>query len=97
VLLGLDCEMVKTTAGLELARVTIVDEGYNVVYEQLVVRSHSCRRSQRPSLASATIVIDVGCGRGCEQLPEHPVVDYVTQFSGVDATTLQGVTKTLAV
>lgn len=33
---ALDCEMVYTTKGMELARITVVDEACNTVYESLV-------------------------------------------------------------
>lgn len=33
---ALDCEMCYTTQGLELTRITIIDEDCNVVYETLV-------------------------------------------------------------
>lgn len=33
---ALDCEMCYTTQGLELARVTVINEDSNVVYETLV-------------------------------------------------------------
>lgn len=36
-MIGLDCEMVTTTEGSELARATLVDEEYNVVYDELCV------------------------------------------------------------
>lgn len=33
---ALDCEMCYTTQGLELTRVTVIDEDYKVIYETLV-------------------------------------------------------------
>ena len=49
-LLGIDCEMVITSEGRELARVTVVDQALKTVYDSLVVRSarsHDTRR-RRP-------------------------------------------------
>ncbi|KAG0222198.1 hypothetical protein BGW42_006805 [Actinomortierella wolfii] len=64
-MLAMDCEMVKTTAGTELARVTIVGENGETIYDELVK-------------------------------PENPVVDYLTQYSGMTAARLEGVTTRLA-
>ena len=33
---GVDCEMVITTQGSELARVSVVTEGYEPIYDELV-------------------------------------------------------------
>lgn len=41
--LGLDCEMCETTAGLELAKVSLVDLNEAVVYEQLVKPQHEIK------------------------------------------------------
>jgi len=38
---SLDCEMCYTTIGLELTRVTVIDEGCNVIYETLVKPQNS--------------------------------------------------------
>ncbi|KAG0252039.1 hypothetical protein DFQ27_008319 [Actinomortierella ambigua] len=64
-ILAMDCEMVRTTVGTELARVTIVDDKNETVYDELV-------------------------------MPENPVVDYLTQFSGMTPARLEGVTTRLA-
>lgn len=70
-ILALDCEMVYTTKGMELGRISLVNFEGNVVYDAVV----------RPS---------------------SPVVDYVTEFSGLTeqmmknaVTTLQDVQTTL--
>ncbi|KAF9970024.1 hypothetical protein BGZ73_007397 [Actinomortierella ambigua] len=63
--LGMDCEMVRTTVGTELARVTIVDAKGETVYDELV-------------------------------MPENPIVDYLTQYSGMTPARLEGVTTRLA-
>ncbi|KAF9559475.1 hypothetical protein EC968_006612 [Mortierella alpina] len=64
-MIAMDCEMVRTTAGSELARVTLVNEEGKAIYDQLV-------------------------------MPENPVVDYLTQYSGMTAERLEGVTTRLA-
>ncbi|CAM9237230.1 unnamed protein product [Scytosiphon promiscuus] len=64
VVLGVDCEMIYTSAGLELARATLVNVRREVVYDELV----------KPTL---------------------PVTDYNTQFSGITADMLSGVSRTL--
>lgn len=38
---SVDCEMVYTTAGIELARVTLIDDSLNVVFDAIVRPSHS--------------------------------------------------------
>lgn len=62
---GLDCEMVQTARGAELARCTVVD-------------------------AAGHTALDVYCR------PDSPVVDYCTQYSGVDESVLQAIDTTLA-
>ncbi|CAM9617164.1 unnamed protein product, partial [Hapterophycus canaliculatus] len=64
VVLGVDCEMIYTSAGLELARATLVNVKGQVVYDELV----------KPTL---------------------DVTDYNTQFSGITAEMLQGVSRSL--
>eukprot|EP00730_Choanoeca_flexa_P017746 TRINITY_DN8577_c1_g2_i1.p1 TRINITY_DN8577_c1_g2~~TRINITY_DN8577_c1_g2_i1.p1 ORF type:complete len:535 (+),score=122.25 TRINITY_DN8577_c1_g2_i1:80-1606(+) len=61
---AVDCEMVETRGGLELARVTVVGWDEKVVYDSLVQ-------------------------------PSEPVIDYKTQYSGITAAMLTGVTTTL--
>ncbi len=61
---AIDCEMVETSNGLELARVSVVNESLDCVYDSLVK-------------------------------PELPVVDYKTQFSGIDGEMLAPVTTSL--
>ena len=64
-MVAIDCEMVVTEAGRELARCTAVDEAGAVLYDALV-------------------------------LPSAPVTDYVTQYSGITAEMLEGVTRSLS-
>jgi Exonuclease len=63
-LLGIDCEMIKTTKGIELARVSIVNSKDKVLYDKYVK-------------------------------PSNPVIDYLTQYSGITPEHLQAATKTL--
>lgn len=63
-IIAVDCEMVKTTKGLELARVSLVLESGRVLYDEYVI-------------------------------PEFPVIDYLTQFSGITPKLLNSATKTL--
>jgi hypothetical protein len=64
-LLGLDCEMVYTANGLELARATIVNARGVCLYDRYV-------------------------------LPSSPIINYNTEYSGVTAEHMAGVTRTLA-
>jgi DNA polymerase III epsilon subunit-like protein len=64
-MVAVDCEMVVTEAGRELARCTVVDDAGAVLYDALV-------------------------------LPSAPVTDYVTQYSGITADMLNGVTHSLS-
>ena len=63
-LLALDCEMCQTALGLQLARVTVVDESEAVVLDLLVK-------------------------------PELPVMDHLTQYSGITAAMLATATATM--
>lgn len=64
-LIGLDCEMVVTSAGLELCRCTLVGVDGNTLYDVYV----------RPS---------------------EPVLNYLTEYSGITEEHLKGATLTLA-
>lgn len=64
-MLALDCEMVETKEGLELARVSVVNEDLQCVYDKLVK-------------------------------PENPVLDYKTQYSGINEETLRNISTTLS-
>lgn len=61
---GVDCEMVRTTLGVELARISVVDENYKSIYETLVK-------------------------------PKSVVVDYLTEYSGINAGDLDEITCSL--
>jgi RNA exonuclease 1 len=63
-ILGIDCEMVKTTKGPELARVSLITDSGEILYDEFVI-------------------------------PEFPVLDYLTQFSGITPSLLNSATKTL--
>jgi RNA exonuclease 1 len=65
VVYAVDCEMVYTTAGLELARVSLVGDDGESKYETLV-------------------------------LPDNPVLDYNTRFSGIQPGDLDNVTTRLS-
>jgi len=75
---ALDCEMVQTKTGLELARVTLI---------QLMGVAQNGSKQQRdsPRLEVQTKVI-------WDQLvkPKHPVLDYLTTYSGMTAELLGG-------
>ena len=64
-MVGLDCEMVCTKKGIELARVSIVSEAGECIYDELVK-------------------------------PSEQVTDYCTKWSGITASMLENVTKTLS-
>ncbi|XP_015930310.1 putative exonuclease GOR [Parasteatoda tepidariorum] len=61
---SLDCEMIFTTCGLELAKVTLIDISGSIMYDTYV-------------------------------RPEHQILDYNFEFSGIDESQLEGVTTTL--
>lgn len=61
---ALDCEMVYTTKGIEVVKVTVMSVFCVVVYDTFVK-------------------------------PSHPVIDYNTEFSGIDESHLSNVTTTL--
>ncbi|KAI7880380.1 hypothetical protein K492DRAFT_130234 [Lichtheimia hyalospora FSU 10163] len=63
-LMALDCEMVKTTAGKALARVTLVDENGESLLDQFVK-------------------------------PEEPILDYLTEYSGITPEIMQETTCSL--
>jgi len=63
-LVALDCEMCQTTVGLELTRISIVDDEENLIFDELVK-------------------------------PANPITDYLTQWSGIAESDLEGVTTTL--
>ncbi|KAF9995259.1 hypothetical protein BGZ65_009104 [Modicella reniformis] len=63
-MIAMDCEMVITTAGSELARISLVDEENEIVYDELV-------------------------------MPDNPITDYLTQYSGISAERLEGVSTKL--
>ncbi|KAG0044816.1 hypothetical protein BGZ83_009912 [Gryganskiella cystojenkinii] len=63
-LVAVDCEMVRTTAGSEVTRVTVINDKGETIYDELV-------------------------------MPENPVVDYLTQYSGMTKEQLEGVTTRL--
>lgn len=61
---AIDCEMVETGKGSELARISIIDEEHECLFDTFVK-------------------------------PECPVTDYRTKYSGIDESTLEGVSTTL--
>ena len=61
---ALDCEMIYTTRGTELARVSVVDLNMKTVYETKV-------------------------------MPENPVLDYNTRFSGLKSEDLEKCTTSI--
>ncbi|GES82746.1 ribonuclease H70 [Rhizophagus clarus] len=63
-ILSIDCEMCKSNDLSVLTRVSIVDIGCNVVYDELV-------------------------------MPEEPITDYLTPFSGITEERLKGVTTNI--
>lgn len=63
-MIALDCEMCLTKAGLELARISLIDENLDIIMDEMVQ-------------------------------PAHPIIDYLTQYSGIREETLAGVTTTL--
>lgn len=65
VMVAIDCEMVDTTGGHELARLSVVDAHCEILADVLVK-------------------------------PPNPIVDYLTQWSGITEELLVGVTTTLA-
>jgi DNA polymerase III epsilon subunit-like protein len=82
---GLDCEMVRTKLGLELARVTLLQ------LEDFVPSSDNddIQKSKHDFTTKTSIVMD------CLVKPHNPVVDYLTKYSGISAEMLQPVTTTL--
>jgi RNA exonuclease 1 len=58
-MLAIDCEMCTTNDGLELARISVVDEAGAIIYDTFVV-------------------------------PDNPIVNYNTEYSGITAELLQG-------
>jgi RNA exonuclease 1 len=63
-LIALDCEMCLTQIGLELARISLIDEDMNTIMDEMVQ-------------------------------PSHPVIDYLTRYSGIREENLVGVTTSL--
>lgn len=61
---ALDCEMLYTTAGMDLAAISIVDSNCHLVYETMV-------------------------------LPDAPIIDYNTEYSGLKEEHFRGVTTRL--
>lgn len=63
-LIALDCEMCLTQIGLELARISLIDEDMNTIMDEMVQ-------------------------------PSYPILDYLTQYSGIREENLIGVTTSL--
>ncbi|KAG2187941.1 hypothetical protein INT44_000691 [Umbelopsis vinacea] len=63
-LIALDCEMCLTPIGLELARISLIDEDMNTIMDEMVQ-------------------------------PSHPIIDYLTRYSGIREEHLVGVTTSL--
>ncbi|KAL3902662.1 MAG: hypothetical protein SGILL_010745, partial [Bacillariaceae sp.] len=84
---GLDCEMIRTKLGLELARVTILQ------LEEFVPSKSNDNKNKVSTLDFTTktsVILD------CLVIPNNPVLDYLTKHSGITAKLLEPVTTTLA-
>jgi len=64
-LVAIDCEMCRTHVGLELTRISIIDDEENIIYDELVK-------------------------------PSNPIVDYLTEFSGITESDLAKVDTELS-
>ncbi|KAK3822816.1 MAG: hypothetical protein J3Q66DRAFT_330201 [Benniella sp.] len=64
-MIAMDCEMVITAAGSEVARISLVDENNATILDELIV-------------------------------PDNEIVDYLTQYSGITAKRIEGVTTKLS-
>lgn len=88
-LLALDCEMCRTTKGVELARLTLVDADGKV-----------CRLSlywlvcADPTLLDRLLLLQVLIDEFVR--PMNPIVDYLTQYSGITAEIMDGTSLRLA-
>jgi DNA polymerase III epsilon subunit-like protein len=78
---AIDCEMVQTTAGIELARVTLIAD-------RALISSKNGHDNEDDDDEPVVILDTYVC-------PYHPVTDYKTQFSGITAASLEGVNVTL--
>lgn len=81
-LLGIDCEMVLTSEGRELARVTVVDQALETVYDTLVVRTALPGWLDPMGLKALTHAPIAACWRAATSQPRARLLDRVQWHHG---------------